>query len=290
MSDNQKEYVLLHEKAHLSRHDNLWKPIGFILLAIYWFNPLVWIAYHLFSKDIELATDEKVINNLNNDEIKDYSKNRNELMTYYEKNSGSFAALGHGIIDIDTGELVTIANGDITNANILNVVKGQKGIPGEIRGSIVNQKMKRLAGNSSATYTTEDTTITAFRRSDTISATYKTSEYEVQTAESNVPIYMWYDSGTIYYWSEASTIYMNRDSQAAFRNFSNLTNISELAYLDASKVEDMLTMFDDNTSLTSLAGLENWDVSNGNNFSYMFCGCSKLRKLEIEVKQYLDLF
>ena len=74
IEDNQKEFVLLHEKAHLSRHDNLWKPIGFILLAIYWFNPLVWIAYHLFSKDIELATDEKVINNLNNDEIKDYSK------------------------------------------------------------------------------------------------------------------------------------------------------------------------------------------------------------------------
>ena len=74
MTDNQKEYVLLHEKAHLSRHDNLWKPVGFILLSIYWFNPLVWIAYHLFSKDIELATDEKVINNLNNNEIKNYSE------------------------------------------------------------------------------------------------------------------------------------------------------------------------------------------------------------------------
>ena len=74
MADNQKEYVLLHEKAHLLRHDNLWKPVGFILLSIYWFNPLVWVAYHLFSKDIELATDEKVINNLNNQEIKDYSE------------------------------------------------------------------------------------------------------------------------------------------------------------------------------------------------------------------------
>lgn len=74
MVEVQKEYVLLHEKAHLSRHDNLWKPVGFILLSIYWFNPLVWIAYHLFSKDIELATDERVINNLNNNEIKDYSE------------------------------------------------------------------------------------------------------------------------------------------------------------------------------------------------------------------------
>lgn len=74
LADNQKEYVLLHEKAHLSRHDNLWKPLGFILLSIYWFNPLVWIAYHLFSKDIELATDEKVIHHLNHDEIKGYSE------------------------------------------------------------------------------------------------------------------------------------------------------------------------------------------------------------------------
>ncbi len=74
MAENQKEFVLLHEKAHLSRHDNLWKPVGFMLLSIYWFNPLVWIAYHLFSKDIELATDEKVINNLNSNEIKRYSE------------------------------------------------------------------------------------------------------------------------------------------------------------------------------------------------------------------------
>ncbi len=74
MADSQKEYVLLHEKAHLLRHDNLWKPVGFILLSVYWFNPLIWIAYHLFSKDIELATDEKVIHQLNQHEIKGYSE------------------------------------------------------------------------------------------------------------------------------------------------------------------------------------------------------------------------
>lgn len=67
-------YVLLHEKAHLARKDHLWKPFGFLLLSVYWFNPLVWIAYHLFSKDIELATDEKVIRNLTTEEVKEYSE------------------------------------------------------------------------------------------------------------------------------------------------------------------------------------------------------------------------
>lgn len=54
-------YVLAHEQAHLKRRDHLWKPLGFLLLSIYWFNPLIWIAYILLCRDIELACDEKVI-------------------------------------------------------------------------------------------------------------------------------------------------------------------------------------------------------------------------------------
>lgn len=54
-------YVLAHEKAHLKRRDHLWKPLGFVLLSIYWFNPLIWVAYILLCRDIELACDEKVI-------------------------------------------------------------------------------------------------------------------------------------------------------------------------------------------------------------------------------------
>ena len=55
------EYVQLHENAHLRRHDNLWKPLGYVLLAIYWFNPLCWAAYILLCRDIEMACDEKVV-------------------------------------------------------------------------------------------------------------------------------------------------------------------------------------------------------------------------------------
>jgi len=60
-------------------------------------------------------------------------------ITYYEPSTGRFAALGHGIMDVDTGELLEIANGEIVTANILSINKGEKGTPGEIRGSILNQ-------------------------------------------------------------------------------------------------------------------------------------------------------
>lgn len=61
-------------------------------------------------------------------------------MTFYEPSSGMFAALGHGIADIDTSELINIESGELTTTNILSIVKGQKGTPGEIRGTIENSK------------------------------------------------------------------------------------------------------------------------------------------------------
>lgn len=67
------EYVILHEKAHLQRKDHIWKVIAFILLTIYWFNPLSWVSFILFCRDIELACDEKVIKNLSMSEKKAYS-------------------------------------------------------------------------------------------------------------------------------------------------------------------------------------------------------------------------
>lgn len=54
-----KECVIAHEKVHISRRDYLWKPLGFVILAIYWFNPLCWISYILLCRDIEYACDEK---------------------------------------------------------------------------------------------------------------------------------------------------------------------------------------------------------------------------------------
>ena len=65
--------VIAHEKAHLVRRDHWWKPIGFLILAVHWFNPLCWIAYVLLCRDIELACDEKVIRQMDLDGKKQYS-------------------------------------------------------------------------------------------------------------------------------------------------------------------------------------------------------------------------
>ena len=67
-------YVLAHEKSHLARRDNLWKPLGFLLLAVYWFNPLSWVAYILLCRDIEMACDEKVIRDLEKKHAAEYSQ------------------------------------------------------------------------------------------------------------------------------------------------------------------------------------------------------------------------
>ncbi len=74
MNQEEQNYVLLHENAHLKRLDNFWKPFGFLLLSIHWFNPLIWLAYVLFCNDIEFATDEKVIRKLNDAGKKEYSE------------------------------------------------------------------------------------------------------------------------------------------------------------------------------------------------------------------------
>ena len=68
------EHVVAHEKAHIHRKDHWWKPLGFLLLTIYWFNPLMWLAYVLLCRDIELACDEKVIKKLGNEQRADYTQ------------------------------------------------------------------------------------------------------------------------------------------------------------------------------------------------------------------------
>lgn len=68
------EHVIAHEQAHISRKDHLWKPLGFLILTLHWFNPLVWLGYILLCRDIELACDEKVVKELNNEQRADYSE------------------------------------------------------------------------------------------------------------------------------------------------------------------------------------------------------------------------
>ncbi|MBD5549848.1 MAG: hypothetical protein HDQ96_01535 [Lachnospiraceae bacterium] len=74
MEKEQAEYVIAHERAHLKRKDHIWKPAGFVLLSVYWFQPLCWLSYILLCRDIELACDEHVIRELGQESKKPYAE------------------------------------------------------------------------------------------------------------------------------------------------------------------------------------------------------------------------
>ena len=74
LDEGAREQVLTHERAHIARGDHVIKPLGWLILAVYWYNPLVWLAYALFCRDIELACDERVIRTLPVSGRADYSQ------------------------------------------------------------------------------------------------------------------------------------------------------------------------------------------------------------------------
>ena len=74
LDEQSMAHVIAHEQAHIQRKDHWWKPLGFLLLTVHWFNPLMWVAHILLCRDIELACDEKVIKELGNAQRADYSQ------------------------------------------------------------------------------------------------------------------------------------------------------------------------------------------------------------------------
>lgn len=74
VSDSDRNQIIAHEKAHIKRLDHLWKPLGFLILSVYWFNPLMWLAYIFLCRDIEAACDEKVLKNGGAELKKSYSE------------------------------------------------------------------------------------------------------------------------------------------------------------------------------------------------------------------------
>jgi len=74
LEEGEAEHVIAHERMHIARKDHWWKPLGFFLLAVHWFNPVLWVSYILLCRDIELACDEKVVATLNRQQRADYSQ------------------------------------------------------------------------------------------------------------------------------------------------------------------------------------------------------------------------
>ena len=74
MDEKAMTAVINHENAHIKRLDHVIKPVAFILLSLYWFNPVMWVAYVLLCRDIEYACDERVIKSLDEEQRADYSE------------------------------------------------------------------------------------------------------------------------------------------------------------------------------------------------------------------------
>lgn len=94
ISEEDANYVISHEFAHINRFDHIWKPFGFLLLTVYWYNPILWIAYILFCKDIEFACDERVIRKMGVECKKPYSLALINCSTAHKKVSAYPLAFG----------------------------------------------------------------------------------------------------------------------------------------------------------------------------------------------------
>lgn len=79
LSQNEQNYIVLHEQTHIKRYDYLIKPLAFLVMSVHWFNPLVWISFILMSRDMEMSCDERVLKEMGTEIKKEYS---NSLLTF----------------------------------------------------------------------------------------------------------------------------------------------------------------------------------------------------------------
>lgn len=107
LGDQEQEYIILHEQHHIKRLDHVMKALAFFALAIHWFNPLVWVAFILASKDMEMSCDEAVIRKVDGDVRADYSASLLTLATGRRIIAGTPLAFGEGDT---TGRIRNLAN------------------------------------------------------------------------------------------------------------------------------------------------------------------------------------
>lgn len=175
---NELYMSISHERAHISRRDHLVKPLGFIIAAVYWFNPLVWLAYILLCRDIELACDEKVIKKIGYDKKKDYSQALLNLSIPRKYISACPVAFG----EVGINERIK---------NVLTMKKGKKIIIAvavaicavlAICFLTYPKKPKNNSGDTAKTQTIDETKETI---TEDLAANENESSTEVKEAESN---------------------------------------------------------------------------------------------------------
>ena len=106
LADSERRYIIAHERHHIRRGDHIFKALGFLALTIHWFNPLVWLAFHFASRDMEMSCDEAVIRKLGEAFRADYSATLLNLATGHRAFTGTPLAFGE---DDPTGRVRNLA-------------------------------------------------------------------------------------------------------------------------------------------------------------------------------------
>ena len=165
-----------------------------------------------------------------------------------------------------------------------------KSMDGEVKEEMVamlnygisfNMSLKKASGQSSASYTTINSTIKAIKIATSMSAEQQASASIISTSSSVAPIYAWFDDdeGVIYLYSEADIIKANPDMAYAFNRMNALTDISALANWDTSGTKSINNMFSGASSLANIDALANWNTSSVTKIGSMFYGASSLTNI-----------
>jgi len=143
-------------------------------------------------------------------------------------------------------------------------------------GQSVNGKLKKIAaGVTTASYSTSNTAVTAFKRASALPSGFTPATANtISSGASEEPIYAWIDNNIIYFYSEAEVIKLNATSSYFFYNWRALNDITDFEDIDTSSVTTFSNMFYYCQGLTSLTPLANWDVSKATTFYYMFYYCN----------------
>lgn len=196
----------------------------------------------------------------------------------------AYAIQADNILDVDTTTLDKATLGKVYDIYVNqsgNKDNQKSGVATLLDGQALNVRMKTLAGDTSPKYGSTNTTIAAIQYSDTKPSEEVKADTNslVSTAESEKPVYMWFEDGAIKWWSEAEKVEAGTDLSCLCCAMTSLADISGLSIIDTQNVQNMIGSFAFCPALTNLHGLENWNTKQLINLQEMFYRCIALNDI-----------
>ncbi len=292
MEKESLDYVIAHEQAHIHRRDHWWKPFGFLLLTVYWFNPLMWIAYILLCRDIELACDEKVINTLGKEKKADYS----QALLSCSINQRMIAACPLAFGEVGVKERVKFvlnykkpAFWVIVLSVITCIIIGVCFLtnPKDSKPIMKSDVIVTCDKDGNETWIENPTVFGTNILRNQIRKIFfldkldnaPTDAIDI-SEEQNKSVLMWVvKENALYnmYIAGKGGIVAPTNSISLFAKYKKLISIDFGNCFDTSQVMDMRFMFED-TSLLSNVDVSGWNTFSVVDMSYMFRGCRTLKR------------